>query len=256
MTGRTNMRSGHLKLAIVDDEGLARDRLKSMVAEIGGWDIVAEASHGAEALDKLLADPPDAVLLDIRMPGIDGMEVAAQLAALNPPPTVVFTTAYDDYAVNAFDTEAVAYLLKPVRRERLLQALARAAKTSRMRQAHWLDNHPELAPREAIPVSHAGTIKMIALNDIVSFHADQKYVRIVHADGEALIDDALKQLEEEFARDFVRIHRNSLVRLSQIAALTTGSDGQLNVSMRNSQNSYPVSRRHAAHLKQLLREHN
>ena len=87
------MTAGNLKLAIVDDEALARDRLRSMVSDIGGWDIVAEAGNGREALDKIMADPPDAVLLDIRMPGVDGMEVAEQLCELNPAPTVVFTTA-------------------------------------------------------------------------------------------------------------------------------------------------------------------
>jgi two-component system response regulator AlgR len=249
------MTAGNLKLAIVDDEALARDRLRAMVSDIGGWDIVAEAGNGRDALDALLAAPPDAVLLDIRMPGVDGMDVAEQLRQLNPAPTVIFTTAYDDYAINAFDTEAVAYLLKPVRQPRLLEALARAAKLTRMRQTDFLRNNPEHAARQTLPVSYAGSIKMIDVADIVSFHADQKYVRIVHAQGESLIDGSLKQLEAEFADEFVRIHRNSLVRLDQIHELSTAADGQLSVSMRHAEARYPVSRRHAAQLKQLLREH-
>jgi two-component system response regulator AlgR len=250
------MSAGKLKIAIVDDEALARARLSSMVDEVGGWDIVAEASNGAEALQKCMENPPDVVLLDIRMPGVDGMEVAKQLAELKPAPVVVFTTAYDDYAISAFDTEAVAYLLKPVRRERLLKALARAAKTSRMRTTDFLSNHPEQAARQAIPVSQGGMIKMLELTRISSFHADQKYVRLVYSEGEALIDGSLKQLEQEFAADFVRIHRNSLIRLDQIAAYSTDSTGQLCVQMRGSTQVYPVSRRHAARLKQLLREHS
>jgi two-component system response regulator AlgR len=236
------MTAGNLKLAIVDDEALARDRLRDMVSDIGGWDIIAEAGNGRDALDALLPSPPDAVLLDIRMPGVDGMDVAEQLRQLNPAPTVIFTTAYDDYAINAFDTEAVAYLLKPVRRQRLLEALARAAKIARMRQTDFLRNNPEHAARQTIPVSHAGSIKMIDVADIMSFHADQKYVRIVHTQGESLIDGSLKQLEAEFAAEFVRIHRNSLVRLDQIRELSTAADGQLSVSMRHADALYPVSR--------------
>ena len=250
------MQTGNLKIAIVDDEALARARLNAMITDIGGWDIVAEAANGAEALQKCQANSPDVVLLDIRMPGIDGMEVARQLADLQPAPTVVFTTAYDEYAVSAFDAEAVAYLLKPVRRERLLKALARAARSSRMRTNDYLQNNPDQAARKSIPVTQAGKITRVEIAEVISFHADQKYVRMIHASGESLIDESLKQLEQEFAADFVRIHRNSLVRLDSIESCQTESDGQLSVQMRGSAASYPVSRRHAARLKQLLREHS
>jgi len=250
------MHAGNLKIAIVDDEALARSRLSAMVADIGGWDIVAEAANGDEALQKCQANQPDVVLLDIRMPGVDGMEVARQLAELKPAPSVVFTTAYDEYAVSAFDAEAVSYLLKPVRQERLMKALARAARSCRMRTNDWLSNNPEHAARKAIPVNQAGGITMVEIDEVISFHADQKYVRMAHQSGEALIDESLKQLESEFADSFIRIHRNSLVRLNQIASCQTDADGQLCVHMRDSGSTHLVSRRHAARLKQLLRERN
>ena len=248
------MRTGNLKVAIVDDEAPARARLSAMVSDLGGWDIVAEAANGNEALEKCRESHPDVVLLDIRMPGLDGMEVAKQLAELKPAPSVVFTTAYDEYAISAFDAEAIAYLLKPVRRERLLKALSRAVKSKRLRTADWQQNNPEEGPRQSISVSSRGAISIIDMDDVVSFHADQKYVRVVHAQGEALLDESLKQLEEEFADHFVRIHRNSLVRLSQISQCLPDENGRLCVEMRGNRHRYPVSRRHAAQLKRLLRE--
>jgi two-component system response regulator AlgR len=165
----------------------------------------------------------------------------------------VFTTAYDEYAINAFDAEAVAYLLKPIRRERLLKALARAAKTSRLRAADWRENRADRA-RESIPVTQGGRITRVEVGKVISFHADQKYVRMTHATGEALIDESLVSLEQEFADSFVRIHRNSLVRLDAIASCETDGAGQLCVRLRGSAASHPVSRRHAARVRQLLRD--
>jgi two-component system response regulator AlgR len=248
------MRTGNLTIAIVDDEALARERLRLMIADIGGWDVVAEAANGREALVCCEERNPDVVLLDIRMPGLDGMDVANQLAKMQLAPIVVFTTAFDEYAVSAFDAEAVAYLLKPVRRERLLQALARAAKTCRMLKTDWRENNSKSGPRNVIPVSLSGAITLVDVEQITSFHADQKYVRIVHKDGESLIDGALKQLEQEFVETFVRIHRNSLVRPECIARCEANEAGQLFVHMRDGNSVYPVSRRLAAALKQLLRK--
>jgi two-component system response regulator AlgR len=252
------MHDGNLKLLIVDDEALARSRLREMVADAGAWSVVAEASNGREALSYCEQQAPDVVLLDIRMPGMDGIELASHLGSLPAPPAIVFTTAYDEYAVKAFDTHAVGYLLKPVRREKLLKALEHAARVSRIKLDALVRENPELGARANIPTTIAGTIKLIPVDSIVSFHADQKYVLTVYlAEGrlqEAIIDEPLKTLEEEFAADFIRVHRNSLVRLTAIEQLHRDDSGQYSLSMRISGADIPVSRRHVAALKQRLRQ--
>jgi two-component system response regulator AlgR len=252
------MRAGQLKLLIVDDEVPARSRLREMVNDTGGWTVIAEASNGREALHLCEDQAPDVVLLDIRMPEMDGMEVASHLRHLPVPPAVIFTTAYDEYAVKAFDTHAVAYLLKPVRRERLLQALEHAARLSRMQLVALTQENPELAGRKNIPVSLSGKISLVPVGNIISFHADQKYVRMVHcSDGEpiqeSLIDESLKALEAEFAADFVRVHRNSVLRATAIQSLQRNEAGQYFATVRDSGETVPVSRRHVAALKQRLK---
>jgi two-component system response regulator AlgR len=252
------MRAGQLKLLIADDEAPARSRLREMVNDTGGWTVIAEASNGREALHLCEDQAPDVVLLDIRMPEMDGMEVASHLGHLPVPPAVIFTTAYDEYAVKAFDTHAVAYLLKPVRRERLLQALEHAARVSRMKMMALTQENPELAARKNIPVSLSGKISLVPVDSIISFHADQKYVRMVHCadDGsiqESLIDEPLKALEAEFGSEFVRIHRNSVLRATAIQSLQRNESGQYSATIRETGKTMPVSRRHAAALKQLLK---
>ena len=252
------MRAGELRLLIVDDELPARSRLREMVSESGGWTVVGEAANGNEALAICEADSPDVVLMDIRMPEMDGIEVAGHLGHLPIPPAIVFTTAYDEYAVKAFDTHAVGYLLKPVRRERLLKALEHAARVSRMQLATLTRENPELGARKNIPVSLSGKINLVPVDDVISFHADQKYVRMVHgAAGEALreslIDEPLKALEAEFRDDFVRIHRNSLVRTKAIKSLQRDATGQYSATLRDSDEILPVSRRHVTTLKQRLK---
>ncbi|TDJ44118.1 MAG: response regulator transcription factor [Gammaproteobacteria bacterium] len=252
------MRAGQLKLLIVDDEMPARSRLREMVNDTGGWTVIAEASNGREALHLCEAQAPDVVLLDIRMPEMDGMEVASHLGHLPVPPAVIFTTAYDEYAVKAFDTHAVAYLLKPVRRERLLQALEHAARLSRMQMMALTQENPEFAARKNIPVSLSGKISLVPVEGIISFHADQKYVRMVHSSAggpiqESLIDEPLKALEAEFASDFVRVHRNSVLRATAIQSLQRNEAGQYSATVRDSGETVPVSRRHIATLKQRLK---
>jgi len=243
---------GDLEVLIVDDEGPARARLRAMVESIGGWQVAAEAANGHEALALIENTTVDVVLLDIRMPGMDGVEVASHLSAMAVPPAVVFTTAYDEYAVQAFDQNAVGYLLKPVRQERLLQALERAARLHRWQLNDLVNTAPELCARQNIAVTSGGTIKLIPLPAVISFHADQKYVRMVHADGEALIDESLKSLEDEFAHDFVRVHRNSLVRMAAIEELSRDDNGQYRVRMSGSSSWLPVSRRHVSDVKSSL----
>ena len=252
------MRDGQLKLLIADDEAPARSRLREMLNDAGGWTVVGEACNGNEALALCQEQSPDVVLLDIRMPEMDGIEVASHLGHMSIPPAVIFTTAYDEYAVKAFDTHAVAYLLKPVRRERLLKALEHAARLSRMKMATLTLDNPELGPRKNIPVSLLGKISLVPVGSIISFHADQKYVRMVHqTEGEllkeSLVDEPLKSLETEFVEDFVRIHRNSLVRATAIKSLQRDEAGQYSATILKSAETVPVSRRHVTFLKQRLK---
>ena len=246
------MFDGDLKVLIADDEAPARMRLAGMVQEIGGWKVIAEAANGAQALELCRLHKPDVALLDIRMPGMDGIEVAAMLCALQPAPAVVFTTAYDEYAVSAFETHAVGYLLKPVRRERLLRALEHAAHVNRLQLAALSATIPGQSPRERIPVTKAGRMELIPVEEIVSFHADQKYVRVVHANGAELIDESLKALEDEFCDDFVRLHRNSLVRKNSIEAIERDGSGQYLARVRGLDEPCQVSRRHVSEVKQRL----
>jgi len=242
---------------IVDDEAPARARLSDLLDEMGGWEIVAAAANGKEALVLCQDKAPDVVLLDIRMPEMDGLELADHLTRLPVPPAVIFTTAYDEYAVKAFDTHAVAYLLKPVRRERLSKALEHAARLSRMQLQALTRENPELGARSNIPVGLAGGIKLVPLASVVSFHADQKYVRMVYEESgelrESLVDEPLKVLEGEFVSEFVRVHRNSLLRVSAIDSLIRDDFGQYFIHMRIGSAPVPVSRRHVAALKQRLR---
>ena len=246
------MQDGNLRVLIVDDEAPARSRLANMVGDIGGWSVAAEASNGQQALDTVAELSPDVVLLDIRMPGMDGVEVASHLCTLPVPPAVVFTTAYDEYAVSAFEANAVGYLLKPVRRERLLKALERAARVNRWQLADLVNTAPELCARASISVSSGNRIRLINLPDVISFHADQKYVRMVHSGGEDLIEESLKALEQEFIADFVRVHRNSLVRVSMIEEFSRDEAGLYTIRMRNSTSRLPVSRRHVSQVKKRL----
>jgi two-component system response regulator AlgR len=247
------MFDGNLKLLIVDDEAPARSRLRDMVNEVGGWNVIGEVASGNEALEVCRQQVPDVALLDIRMPGMDGLELASHLCGLDTPPAIVFTTAYDEYAVSAFDTHAVGYLLKPVRRERLLRALEHAARLSRMQLASLAQDHPELSARSQILVTRAGEIRLIPVSDVISFHADQKYVRMVHAGGSDLIDESLKLLQQEFSHDFVRAHRNSLIRTNCIASVERDADGKYTASVRGLAEPCEISRRHLKALKARLR---
>ena len=243
-------------MLIVDDEAPARARLSAMVGDIGGWSVVAEAVNGMEALELCQQESLDVVLLDIRMPGMDGIEVAGHLCGLEAPPAIIFTTAYDEYAVKAFETHAVGYLLKPVRRERLMRALEQAAKLGRLQLARLAESNPEFGERQRISVSQAGKTIFVPTETVIAFCADQKYVRMFYeADGElkeSLIDEPLKTLEKEFVADFVRIHRNSLVRLSAIELVERAQGTQQQVRVRGIKQPLAVSRRHISVLKQRL----
>jgi two-component system response regulator AlgR len=246
-----------MKILIVDDEAPARDRLRQLLEESDDHVVVGDASNGHEALKMAVECDPDVVLLDIRMPGLDGLETAHHFNSLEKPPAVVFTTAYDEYAVDAFDAQAVGYILKPVRRERLAKALDRAKKLSAATIAAVAESSGFENQRQHICARVHGELRLIPVKDIRYFQADQKYTRVCFVGGEHLIDDSIKQLEEEFADKFVRVHRSALVAVACIQALEKTGDGQVSVYIRGDDESdgdrLTISRRHLAEVRRRLK---
>ncbi len=236
-------------LLIVDDEAPARDRLERLVAELPDWSCVGSCASGTEAIEQIERQRPAVVLLDIRMPGMGGIEVARHLARLPSPPAVIFTTAYDQYALEAFDSRAVGYVLKPVRRERLESALEHAARLTDAMLSELNRESAGFDKRRHIAARIRDELKLIPLDEILYFQAGQKYVSVHHAGGEHLIEDSLKQLEQEFPERFVRIHRSVLVAVTAIEALEKDAAGSWQVRLRGAGPALPVSRRQLTELK-------
>src|ERR1700754_998882 len=221
-----------LRVLIADDEAPARERLKSLLQEIGNLEVAGEAANGEEVLKLAVALSPDVVLLDVRMPGMDGIEAARQLNSLLEPPAVIFATAYDEYAVNAFDAQAVGYLLKPVRKEKLAAALTQAGRLTRPQLQRIAATSEGLPKRTHIAARHREGLRLIPMEEILFFLADQKYTTVRHARGEDLIEDSLRSLEEEFGTACVRIHRNALVSVRYLEGIERNADGQYFVRLR------------------------
>lgn len=247
------MSGAGLSVLIVDDETPARARLERLVTEIDGFSVAGSCSTAREALERVRRERPAVVLLDIRMPGMSGLEAARHLTAFAEPPAVVFTTAYDQYALAAFESRAVGYLLKPVRRERLREALVHAARLSPTVLAGLREAAMPAARREHVAARRGDEVRLIPVGDIELFRAEQKYVVVSHAGGTDLIEESLRQLADEFADAFVRIHRSLLVAVGRIEALERGADGGYRVRLRGSAETLPVSRRQVADLKSRLR---
>lgn len=242
-----------MRILIVDDESLARDRLKRILLEQNEHEVLGEASNGQEALQKIDALHPDVVLLDIRMPGIDGLEVARHLVGMDEPPAVIFTTAYDEYALEAFKVHAVDYLLKPVRPERLSEALQKALKPNKV-QWKSLNRKEDGTPKARTHISSRTRrgIVLVPIGEIYYFRAEHKYVTVRHKEGEVLIEDTLKELETEFGERFLRVHRNCLVSMEHIQALEKNSSGQPCIRLRGVDETLDVSRRHVAKVRQIM----
>ncbi len=243
-----------MKVLIVDDEKLARDRLRELLTEIGGHVIVGEAMNGNEAVERAAQLKPDVLLMDIRMPGMDGLEAAMHLMGLDNPPSVIFTTAYDQHALHAFEVNAVDYLLKPIRKERLSLALAKAHQLTlkQLQQINQAQEQP--SARTHISVHLRGNIRLVPVQDILFFMADSKYVTVRTPSEEHLIEDSLVNLEKEFGeKAFLRIHRNALVATSYIKGIEKSSAGTWQVSLKGLDRKLDVSRRHAASVRRWAR---
>ena len=214
-------------MLLVDDEAPARARLKDLIADLAATlavEVAGEAATGREALAAVCSLKPDVVLLDIRMPDIDGIETAEHLLKLEQPPAVIFTTAYDGYALRAFEVNAIDYLLKPVREERLAAALqkARALTANRLQALKAAAGHA----RTHLAITDRGRIVLVPLEEVIYLKAELKYVTVRTAAKEYLLEESLTRLEQEFSSRFVRIHRNCLVARDHVAGFKRVHGGQ------------------------------
>lgn len=243
------------RLLIVDDEAPARQRLRHLLADIAPrfpHTLIGEAADGLAALEVIALEPVDIVLTDIRMPRMDGVELARQLAGSPQPPAIIFVTAYDEFALKAFELAAVDYLLKPVRAERLLDALSKAR---RLIAADFQTLMP--AARTRLRVVERGKVLLVPVAEILYFRAEQKYVVARAAAREYLLEESLAHLEEEFARDFVRVHRNCLVAASAVGGVVReandeGGEPHWTLILKGLPERLPVSRRQWPQVKQRL----
>jgi len=240
-----------VQVLIVDDEALARDRLVRMVSDFDDHAVVGEAANGVQAVEIANRDRPDLVLLDIRMPGMDGLEAARHLLDLEEPPAVVFCTAYEEHAIEAFDVQAVGYLLKPVRKDDLARVLASAHRLNKAQLAGLDDDGVQR--RTHISARTRRGIELVPVHEISYFQADQKYVTVRHAGGELIIDETLRELEQEFGEAFIRIHRNALVATRAIEGLERNEDGSHRVRLKGITELLEISRRHVSGVRKFVR---
>jgi two-component system, LytTR family, response regulator AlgR len=239
--------TGAARILIADDEGPARARLRDLLDECRErfpLVIVDEARNGREALEVINREKIDIVLLDIRMPEIDGMEAARHIAGMAEPPAIIFTTAFDAYALKAFEVNAIDYLLKPIRVERLLAALGKVRAAPPVTRAA-LDAAAN-KPRRHLSVHERGKIILVPLADVLYLRAELKYVTVRTAEREHLVEESLTHLEEEFADEFVRVHRNCLVSRAAISGFERNADESESgwaVVIKATGEKLPVSRR-------------
>ena len=242
-----------MKVLVVDDELPARERLANMLTELdpGQWQLAGTVENGQQAVEFFQRETVDIVLMDIRMPVMDGLEAAALLAKEAQPPAVIFTTAYGEYALDAFNVSGTAYLLKPVKKSRLQETLERIQKPNRVQLS--LAEEPQ-NDTVYLSGSYRGGIQRVALDEIICFQAEQKYVIACTAEREILLDISLKSLEEKFASQFIRVHRNALVARNKIIALEKDQQGQAILAMKDTSRKLEISRRHLPSIRKLLKE--
>ena len=231
-----------MKCLVVDDESLARQRLTRLLEDMGEWKVCGEAANGEQALQQVQQLRPDLVLMDIRMPGMDGLEAARHIVQLENPPALVFATAYGDHALEAFEAQAIDYLLKPIHPQRLRQALDKARRRSSV-QLEQLQNSQAGSRRTHLCARKRGNLELIPIEEVIYLQADNKYVTVCSATQQILMEESLKSLEQEFAGYFIRIHRNALVAVRAIRGLEKTAEGHSCVLLEGVVERLEVSRR-------------
>lgn len=244
-----------LKVILADDEAPARNRLRELLADMPQISLLAEAKNGQEAVQHAESYLPDLVLLDIRMPGMDGIEAAQHLQKMPTPPAVIFTTAYDNHAMQAFEMNAVDYLLKPIRFERMQTALQKA----RALLPKQLEALASLQPRRShLSIIERGRILLIPIPEIIYLRAELKYITVRTANREYLLEESLTHLEQEFGPTFLRLHRNCLVAQAYIMGFEKRSDSdhqdekQWVALLKGVPETIPVSRRQQHLVREVL----
>jgi two-component system, LytTR family, response regulator AlgR len=250
----TTAQQAPMRIIIADDEPPARRRLFDLLDEMETsfpHRVVAEVENGKAALEAAQRGA-DVILLDINMPEMDGLETARHLLKMENAPRVIFITAYDQHAVAAFEVHAIDYLMKPVRRERLISALERA----RPLTAAKVEGLPRGA-RRFFSVNERGRLILVPSDDIIYFRAEQKYITILTADREYLVEDSLTRIDEEFGGRFLRIHRNCLARAELVETferdLDSDGESQWIVTLRGRKDRLPVSRRQHSEVRSLAK---
>jgi len=245
-----------MNLYIVDDEFPARLRLRTLIRDLDdrSLQILGEADRGDIALGEIERLKPDVVLLDIAMPVMDGLEVARHLADLELPPAVVFVTAYNEFALAAFEAKAIDYILKPIRAERLRQALDQARRFSPERSRDLRLALGKTRSRSHLCARVRGNLKLVPVQDVIYLQADDKYVSVHSEQGEILLDESLKSLEAEFEGVFVRLHRNCLVAADRLTSIEKGTGGDYVARVRGVDRPFEISRRCLAGVRAVARQ--
>ena len=258
------------RILIVDDEAPARARMVDLLSDVASefaHTLVGAAADGRSALDRLAETPADIALIDVQMPGMTGIELARHLGALPEPPAIVFVTAFDEYAVKAFEVHALDYLMKPVRAARLLEALMRVRnltqpQTQAIAAAARESGEAQGRKRDTIAVVERGRVLLVPVADVVYLKAELKYITIRTVEREYLTEEPLVDLENEFVDRFIRVHRNALVSRSAISGFerveSVGSGDAVGephwvVTLRNVAERLPVSRRQWPIVKEAMR---
>jgi two-component system response regulator AlgR len=235
-----------LKILIIDDEAPARNRLRRMLGEIAAVHVAGEAATGQEALRLIPSKQPDVLLLDISMPGMDGMTLARLLRQQDTAPAIIFCTAWSDQAVEAFECDAVDYLVKPVRAERLEGALEKARRF--LASPDSGENGPFL--RSTL----GGKVSLLPLADVIYMNAEDKYTTVVHQNGQLVINQSLLDMESEHADILMRVHRGTLIAKKCIRGLEKTSDGRHYLQLEGCEDRPQVSRRNLPAIRKLIRE--
>ncbi|WP_296810420.1 LytTR family DNA-binding domain-containing protein [Thiocapsa sp.] len=249
-----------MNILVVDDEAQARDRLRRLLlADTDGrYTLAGEASDGLQAIEICKAQRIDLVLLDAQIPGMNGLDTARTLAALDPAPAVILLTAFEHDTLLAFANRLAGYLVKPVCRERLFEALLRVQNPTPIHCVGPVkppDQDPiRTAPRRQISAHYRGGLRTVQIQDVIYLRAEHKYVTVRHVDGELLIDESLRALEQEFAGHFLRIHRNALVARDRVSGVEKRPDGGSFIKLRDCAEQLPISRRHLPEVRRWMRE--
>ena len=233
-----------LNILIIDDEQPARDRLRRLVGNLPRFEVAGEAASSSEALEHIRELSPDILLLDISMPGMDGMSLARVLQEGGASPAIIFCTAYQDQALKAFEVEAIDYLVKPVREERLENALEKARRYLGKEDTHGEDHY--------VRSTVGGKVVLTPILRVICMISEDKYTTVIHEKGSTVIDESLTELEQEFPDLFFRVHRNALISRKHLRGLARIKSGKTQVMLSGTDCRPEVSRRNVSALRKLL----